>query len=108
MRIGSVANFVGACGLLAIIGGAMAQARVATAPPVSPPAAAATPRKLVEGPGKDRLLAQCSTCHEASQVAGQHHDEPGWAQVMDRMVDHGAQIPDPDYNAILAYLTKYY
>jgi hypothetical protein len=61
-------------------------------------------------PDPDRSLvdAKCTGCHLASIYATQPRSEAQWAEVIERMIAHGAQITDAEYPRILAYLARHY
>jgi mono/diheme cytochrome c family protein len=59
---------------------------------------------LPPGPGKQVLLDSCSSCHDASLVAGQKRSPSDWDDVVSRMVGMGASVNDDQYKAITTYL----
>lgn len=61
-------------------------------------------------PDPDRALVEskCTGCHLASIYATQPRSEAQWADVIERMIAHGAQISDAEYPRILAYLARHY
>jgi competence protein ComEA len=84
-----------------------------TPPPAAstPPAAgtqAATPPGGDEwpaGPGKAIFLQTCSNCHSPENVLGHNLDSDGWTDILNRMIQFGAQGSDSDFSSILNYLT---
>jgi cytochrome c5 len=112
MRIRSMI-LAGAATILCL-GGAMAQQPASSptqqkgqlATPAAPIASAAAPVELVEAPGKDRLLAGCNGCHEASIVVGQHRDLAGWHELIDQMIARGAPVSAEDQATIAKYLAE--
>ena len=56
----------------------------------------------------DRQLvhARCTGCHDESVYVGQRRSVDQWAEIIDRMVAHGARISDPEYRRILAHLSR--
>lgn len=93
--------------VICMIGASSPSAAIAQAQAQPAPQVAATPATdLPDGPGKDRLLATCGSCHDPRIVIGQHHDLPGWQELIDQMIARGANVSDPDYAAISAYLAK--
>jgi cytochrome c5 len=102
MRISSL-MVIGAAGL-ACLSAAFAQ----TMPQPTQPAADSPAADLPDGPGKDRLIAVCATCHDPRIVMGQKHDQGEWSELIDQMIARGAQVSDADHEAIATYLAKNY
>ena len=69
-------------------------------------AVAATDARLPEGPGQAQVGKACAGCHDLGVVTGQHYDAEKWGQVVDTMVDRGAEVSDADYAPVVAYLAK--
>jgi malonyl CoA-acyl carrier protein transacylase len=61
-------------------------------------------------PDPDRALVEskCTGCHLASTYTNQHRSEAQWAETIERMMAHGAEITDAEYPRILAYLTRHH
>jgi competence protein ComEA len=59
-----------------------------------------------EGPGKDTFLKICSNCHGPENVIGKGQSEDDWTEVLNKMIQNGAQGSDDDFAAILDYLSK--
>jgi hypothetical protein len=67
--------------------------------------------KLKEGPGKDRVMANCIACHSVDyiQMNSPFLDRKGWEAAVTKMVKaFGAPVKDEDVPVIVDYLTKYY
>jgi mono/diheme cytochrome c family protein len=67
--------------------------------------------RLKEGPGKDKVLANCVVCHSADyvQMNSPFLDRKGWEGEVTKMVKvFGASIREEDVPQIVEYLTKYY
>lgn len=92
--------------------------RSQSAPPSAAPPAASTPAaagpaqsaaqpvdEWPDGPGKALFLQTCSNCHSAENVLGHNLDSDGWTDVLQRMIQFGAQGSDEDFGNILTYLT---
>ncbi|HXU19261.1 MAG TPA: helix-hairpin-helix domain-containing protein [Verrucomicrobiae bacterium] len=56
------------------------------------------------GPGKDIFLQTCSSCHGPETVIGHNLDVSGWTDVLNQMIQNGAQGSNDDFSAILQYL----
>jgi competence protein ComEA len=63
---------------------------------------------MPEGPGKAQTIATCTKCHSITNVTGQHKSEDEWTATITKMVGYGASGSDDDFQAILAYVVKYY
>src|SRR5215213_3242801 len=59
-----------------------------------------------DGPGKEILEKQCSTCHAPDMVRtfGRSADE--WHEVVIAMVDQGAKLSDDEIPVLVEYLAK--
>jgi competence protein ComEA len=70
--------------------------------------APAPPKQLPDGPGKDVVERVCSACHGAEIVMGKGLTKDGWNQVVDDMVQRGAQGSDDDFAQIVDYLAAHF
>lgn len=61
-----------------------------------------------EGPGKDLFVQRCHTCHELNTVTVQRLSGADWRTVVERMIQNGAQLTEPESEQIITYLTKMY
>jgi competence protein ComEA len=68
------------------------------------PAPAQPADEWPDGPGKAIFLQTCSVCHTPENVLGHNLDSDGWTDILQRMVQFGAQGSDDDFTAILNYL----
>lgn len=90
----------------------------ATAPPpqTAPPQAAspttAAPVAAPVSPADAKNLAVymrvCSLCHDAQRILSNRRTRDQWGEVIDKMVERGAQGSDDDFNAVLEYLVGRY
>lgn len=88
-----------------------ASAAVATAAP--PPASKYKPeeqaRYLADGPDKVLVATRCANCHVAGNFTKFRKNEEQWAETLDDMAtNRNAEIPEADYDKILAYLVANY
>ncbi len=60
------------------------------------------------GPGKDLFVQRCHTCHELNTVTVQRLSGNDWRTVVERMIQNGAQLTEPESEQIITYLTKMY
>jgi len=67
---------------------------------------AAPAKQLPDGPGKEPLERICSACHGAEIVMGRGLTKDGWTQVVQDMIQRGAQGSEDDFTQIVDYLAK--
>ena len=70
---------------------------------------AETPVVLPRGAGVELVEAHCSACHSLDYLTTQPRGkgEKFWADNVAKMIDtHGAEIPEDDAKAIVAYLGR--
>ncbi len=91
-----------------------------TAPAQAPPQTAsaqtapstAAPGAAPSSPADDMNLAVymrvCSLCHDAQRILSNRRTRDQWGEVIDKMVERGAQGSDDDFNAVLEYLVGHY
>jgi competence protein ComEA len=63
---------------------------------------------LPEGKGKAVLLRACVQCHEVEVATRNRYTEAGWRQMVNTMVERGAELSDPETADVIAYLSKYF
>lgn len=68
-------------------------------------ASAAVAQDLPAGRGKDKVIQACGTCHEINRVTNQRRTKAHWAETVDDMVARGAQVAEPDFDDVVAYLS---
>ena len=68
------------------------------------PAIAQDASSLPDAPGKDKVAAACSGCHNLGQIMSQHQSAERWTDIVTKMVNNGAPVPDADFDAIVSYL----
>jgi len=103
-RLASALALAAAAAVPGLAGGQPAAAPPAYAPP-------AETSRLLEGPGLAKAQTYCLACHSADYVTTQPRGKPAsfWeAEVAKMRTAYGAQIPDEDGKAIVAYLTTAY
>src|SRR4051812_45344218 len=59
-----------------------------------------------DGPGKDILERECSTCHAPDMVRTFGRSAEEWHDVVITMVDQGAKLSDEQVPVLVDYLTK--
>jgi len=50
----------------------------------------------------------CSTCHDAARILSNRRTKDQWSEVIDKMVERGAQGTDDDFAEIMDYLVGHY
>ncbi len=58
-----------------------------------------------DGPGKAPFLKICSNCHGPENVIGKGQSADDWTEVLNKMIQNGAQGTDDEFGAILDYLS---
>jgi len=61
-----------------------------------------------EAPAKEYVTRICLQCHPASQLLAQRRTEADWNTTVARMARKGIPAPSEQYDAIAAYLSKYF
>ncbi len=63
---------------------------------------------LPEGEGKAVTARVCGKCHTVERFASEKKTKAEWDEIVNKMVDEeGLEISEPEYNTVIAYLTKY-
>ncbi len=63
---------------------------------------------LAAGEGQMLVAKRCANCHTAGTFTKVRKSEQAWEDVMADMANRGAEIPEDDYDPIVAYLAKNY
>jgi competence protein ComEA len=71
---------------------------------VSAPIASAQ-TQFPDGPGRAPFLKICSNCHGPENVIGKGQSADDWTEVLNKMIQNGAQGTDEEFGAILDYLS---
>jgi len=50
----------------------------------------------------------CSTCHDGQRILSNRRTKDQWSEVIDKMVERGAQGTDEDFAAVMDYLVSHY
>jgi cytochrome c5 len=83
---------------------AVGSARVsAAADAAAPPAAAAQDDK-----GERILNVSCGGCHDLRPIQASAKDKEGWNEVVQNMLQKGADVADADMPVLLAYLVEHH
>ncbi len=88
------------------------QQAVPAGPPGSPAASPAQGPAAGSAAASDKNAAvytrTCSLCHDAQRILSNRRTRDQWSEVIDKMVERGAQGSDDDFNAVLEYLVSHY
>ncbi len=88
------------------------QQAVPAGPPGSPAASPAQGPAAGSAAASDKNAAvytrTCSLCHDAQRILSNRRTRDQWSEVIDKMVERGAQGSDEDFNAVLEYLVSHY
>ncbi len=68
------------------------------------PAAA---QDLPQGAGKEAVVKLCSNCHGLTAAVSVRHSREQWEAVVDDMAQRGAVGTDQEFDAVVAYLSRY-
>jgi competence ComEA-like helix-hairpin-helix protein len=61
---------------------------------------------LSEGKGKAAFQRACVGCHQIEVATRSRYTETGWRQMVDTMVERGAELSGPEIVEVTAYLSK--
>jgi cytochrome c5 len=59
-------------------------------------------------PGEKILNTACTTCHELRVIETSALDSEGWTQLVNTMIDKGAEVKKDDVPVLVKYLTSTY
>lgn len=90
--------------VLAITGCSQANQATATSAPNSASSDGASPTSASALDGQTLLEARCTTCHSLARVASAKGDAAQWQQVVDQMVQKGAQLNADEEKVLVEYL----
>jgi cytochrome c5 len=82
---------------------AVGSARVTAATPVPAAAAAAQDEK-----GERLLQVSCGGCHDLRPIQASARDKDGWNEVVQNMLQKGADVSDADLPVLLDYLVEHH
>jgi competence protein ComEA len=96
-----------ACLLAAVLAVSAGQsAPSGSQPPAQQTAAAVAPQ--ADDKNAAIYTRVCSTCHEPERILSNRRTRDQWGEVIDKMVERGAQGSDEDFDAVLEYLMSHY
>jgi hypothetical protein len=63
---------------------------------------------LPDGTGKTVTARVCGQCHSPEKFAEERRTKAQWDEIITKLVEEqGLEISEPDYNVVIAYLSKY-
>lgn len=80
----------------------------APVPAAAPPAAAPAASASRTATGAELVSTVCTQCHTLDNLTASPHKADEWPDVIDKMVQFGAEISAEDRKAIEAYLAAHY
>lgn len=70
--------------------------------------AAHAQKELPDAPAKEYVTRICLQCHQESQLLNQRKTEADWKATVARMAQKGVSAPTEQFDAIAAYMAKYF
>lgn len=75
---------------------------------VSTPSVHAQEPALPDGPGKEVVVRVCSGCHDMGTTVSARGTEKDWQEVVELMVERGAQVTPEEAKAVVTYLAAHF
>jgi competence ComEA-like helix-hairpin-helix protein len=77
------------------------------------PAGAPAPENGAAAPAADAKGAAtfarvCSTCHDGARILSNRRSRSQWTEVIEKMMERGAQVSDDDFTEVMDYLLRHY
>lgn len=85
-----------------------APAAAATPAAGTTPAAGAQSAAAADDKNAPVYARVCSLCHDAQRILSNRRTRDQWSEVIDKMIERGAQGSDDDFAAVLEYLVSHY
>ena len=74
-------------------------------PPSTPPQQSGG---AANDPAAPLFTRMCATCHEAAKVTAVRRTSIEWEEMMNKMIERGAQGTEQEFETVFEYLVKYY
>jgi competence ComEA-like helix-hairpin-helix protein len=102
-----------ACGALAgLLAATIAvSAQQASAPAPQDPSAAAPSAAVqpaLDAKGAATFARVCSLCHDGARILSNRRSKSQWTEVIEKMMERGAQVSDEDFEVVMDYLLRHY
>jgi competence protein ComEA len=59
-------------------------------------------------PQSDSFLKVCSSCHDAERILSNRRTRTQWQEVIEKMIERGAEGTDSDFTAVEEYLVQHF
>jgi competence protein ComEA len=59
-------------------------------------------------PQSDAFLRVCSSCHDAERILSNRRTRTQWQEVIEKMIERGAEGTDADFTAVEEYLVRHF
>ena len=56
--------------------------------------------------GKDLVTERCTRCHTIDVIEARHSTAQEWHEIVERMINNGAQVTQEEVDVIVAYLAS--
>ena len=66
------------------------------------------PAGAAEDPATELFTAMCSKCHEAARITALRRTKTEWEEVINKMIERGAQGSEEDFMTVFGYLRRHY
>jgi cytochrome c5 len=103
-----IAMPLAAAALLAAGGARVTAAALAQAPAVAAASQTAAASKAQDEKGERILNVSCGGCHDLRPVQASAKDKDGWNEVVQNMLQKGADVADADLPVLLDYLVEHH
>ncbi len=98
-----------ACGALAgLLAASIAVSAQQPAAPVAPADQAAAAQPEVDAKGAATFARVCSLCHDGARILSNRRSKSQWTEVIEKMMERGAQVSDQDFEDVMDYLLRHY
>jgi competence ComEA-like helix-hairpin-helix protein len=80
-------------------------------PPGPSPAApdqTAAAQPAPDAKGAATFARVCSLCHDGARILSNRRSKSQWTEVIEKMMERGAQVSDADYDDVIDYLLRHY
>jgi len=78
----------------------------AATPSAATPSAATQP--AADAKGAATFARVCSLCHDGARILSNRRSKSQWTEVIEKMMERGAQVSDDDFTEVMDYLLRHY
>ena len=78
----------------------------AATPSAATPSAAMQP--AADAKGAATFARVCSLCHDGARILSNRRSKSQWTEVIEKMMERGAQVSDEDFEVVMDYLLRHY